>query len=226
MRTYIKGALASAALGFLLLVAGTAQAATMNLFEWAYNQDGAISSTYSGSGFDSATGLGTLNFTVSGAGAHSFIAYFDHEIDELVNTFFNESGSVHGSAAAGQSWEIDEPGYVFGNIHDNFLAGTLDNLNNVPATAPDDVSMALGWNFSLLAGETATITYLLSDSTRPGGFYLEQFDPDSQASIFFSSTMTIQGGGTPPVPEPSTLLLLGAGLAGLGFYGRRGKKIT
>jgi len=194
-----------------LSIGGVANAATIDLFEWAYNQDGTITSNALFSG------LGTKSFTVSGAGAHSFIAYFDHEIDELVNTFFNEYGVVHGSAAAGQSWEIDEPGFVFGDIYNNFTAGALDNTNGVPT--PEDVSMALGWNFNLLAGETATISFILSDLTRPGGFYLEQFDPDSQASIFYSSTLNI-GDGT-PVPEPSTMLLFGAGLAGLGFYSRR-----
>jgi len=78
-----------------LSIGGVANAATIDLYEWAYNQDGTIT--------DNApfSGLGTKSFTVSGAGTHNFIAYFDHEIDELVNTFFNEYGIVHGTAAAG-----------------------------------------------------------------------------------------------------------------------------
>jgi hypothetical protein len=194
-----------------LSIGGVANAATIDLFEWAYNQDGI---TTSGAPF---SGLGTKTFTVSGTGAHNFIAFFDHEIDEGVNTFFNELGVVNGVPVAGQSWEIDEPGFVFGDIYTNFTAGALDNSNAI--VAPDDVSMAMGWNFNLLAGETATLSFILSDLTQPGGFYLQQLDPDSQASIFLSSTLKI--GGDNPVPEPSTMLLLGAGLAGLGFYNRR-----
>lgn len=75
----------------------------------------------------------------------------------------------------GLSWEIDEPGFVFRDIYDNFLLGTLDNAIGSPL--PDDVSMALGWQFLLNPVEQGLLEFLLG-TTPPVGFHLRQFDPD------------------------------------------------
>lgn len=225
MKKYKIGILALAAFG---LGATAASAATIDLFEYAFNVNGTVTSGGAPAGvniagFNTSTGLGTINFTTSTDGAHSFLAFFDHEIDEATNTFFNEYGNTSGLPASGQSWEIDEPGYSFGDIYTNFTNGTLDNNNGVPQDTPDDVSMAMGWNFFLAADETATITMTLSASQPNNGFYLAQYDPDSQASIYFFSNLNIQGGGI--VPEPGTMLLMATGLTGLlGTCARRRMK--
>jgi hypothetical protein len=87
---------------------------------------------------------------------------------------------------------------------------------------PDDVSMAMGWDFTLASDETATVDYLLSLIAPASGFYLTHTDPDSQASIYFSSSLSIRGGGDPPpIPEPTTLLLVGIGLVGVAGFGRK-----
>jgi hypothetical protein len=199
----------------------------LNLYDYGFNIDGTVSMPSLGdpvpaavdlSAFDDFTGLGSIRVTMTGAGAHTFDAFFDHEIDEAINTFFNESGSATGVAAAGQSWEIDEPGFVFGDIFSNFENSALDNSNAVPAGLEDDVSMALGWDFDLAAGETAIIDLLLSEIEPRSGFFLTHTDPDSQYSFFLSSTLRIDGGV--PTPEPSILLLMGIGLTGL-LVGRR-----
>jgi hypothetical protein len=225
------------------------QAAVISLFEYGFNIDGVVSDIFNGGavpgevnvgGFNVGTGLGTITATISGAGAHSFDAFFDHDIDQLLNFYFNEIGATGGGAAAtGQSWEIDEPGFgspmpgtagspYFGDIFNNFVASTLDNqiffdaFDGQSLLTPDDVSMALGWDFALAGAETAIISMMLSEVAPAGGFFLEQHDPDSQASIFLSSTLTIRG-GMDPIPEPSMVFLLGIGLTGL-VASRRGVK--
>ncbi len=191
------------------------------IYEWALNIDGTLHDYFSPGplppgvaadlGFTAhTTGLGSISVTVTGAGAHSVTGFFDHEIDEPINTFFNEFGAVTGVAPAGQHWEIDEPGYVFGNIFANLILGLLDNTNGVPAGSPDDVSMGLGWNFLLGAGQTANIHFLVDSVAPAGGFYLTHTDPDSGSSIFLSGGLNIVGGD---VPEPASYVLLATGVA-------------
>ncbi len=207
-------------------VSGT-QAATINLYDWGFNVNGAIYDSsgplpgyFNTGGFDWNTGLGTIAINYNpGVGNYYLLSFFDHEIDEAINTYFNEYGNAIGSPVSGQSWEIDEPGWVFGDIYSNVLSGALDNFNGVPSSALDDVSMALGWDFNLLAGETATIRLILSDTAPLSVFHLVHTDPDSQSSIYFSSTIDIRGGQ--PIPEPSTLLIVGSGLAFLFSFGRK-----
>ena len=55
-----------------------------------------------------------------------------------------------------------EPEFLFGDIRTNHTASALDNTNGVPAGSEDDVSMALGWDFTLNANEQAIITFLTS----------------------------------------------------------------
>jgi hypothetical protein len=200
------------------LAAPMASAATIGLYYYEFDLDGNFSQAPAGvnlSSFSPTTGLGTITATVTGATSHQFIAFFDHEIDETVNTYFNEYGSVSGTPA-GQSWEIDEPGATYGNIYSNFQAGSLDNTNGVPISSPDDVAMAMGFNFVLTSGQTATITLILQTTAPTSGFYLQQTDPDSGADIYLSGSLRKTGGGT-SVPEPTSTLILT--LLGMGFVG-------
>ncbi len=210
----------------LSLLMFSSASAAVGLYEWGVSHNGTVSQSTPVSGFnfgafDFSTGLGTITANVTGFGNHYIGVYFDHEIDEAINTYFNEFGLSHGSLAAGQSWEIDEPGFVFGDIFNNFSAGALDNSNGVPSTSPDDVAMALGWAFNLAAGETASITFTVGQTAPQSIFYLEQTDPDSQESIYAWSNSK-RGGGN-QIPEPGTLVLLAAGLAGLAGMGRKMK---
>jgi hypothetical protein len=207
---------------FLWFGISGASGAFIDLYGSGLNIDGVISSPSLG-----ATGLGTIQVIINTVGAHNVDLFVDHEIDEPDNTWWNETGSATGAPAAGQSWEIDEPGWFDGDIYENFLASTLDNQVGISTHGdtyfPDDVSMAMGWDFTLAADETAIVRLILSETMPMSGFYLTHTDPDSPspASIYFSSTLEIDGNGTQPIPEPTTLLLVGIGLVGLLGFGRK-----
>lgn len=210
----------------LVLPAFPVHAAAINLTDWAFNIDGTVSEAYLGDhmpgngGLNPSTGLGTLSFELTGAGSHSWISYLDLDIDAYLNTYFNEYGVAQGTPKNGQSWQIDEPGYVFGSIYDDMLAGTLDNTNHVPSDSPDDVALALGWNFDLSEGETALITLTLSEMLGTSDFYLEHADSetgpgfDNTASVYLWSSLEISGVEV-PVPEPGSLAMMALGLVAL-----------
>lgn len=147
-----------------------------------------------------------------------FFAYLDAEIDAAINTFFNEFGAVFGAPGGGgpDAFEIDEPGFVFGDIYDNLRLGALDDTNAVPSGAPDDVAMALGFFLGNLGiGATATVQIMISSvGNHFGSFFLVHADSDSPTTITYSGTRTISApapqGST--VPEPGTLALLGGAL--------------
>lgn len=237
----------------------------ISLASWGLNINGDIISSandlpdnviFSDDFFATGTGTVSISFESTISADYSIAMFFDHEIIEEDNTFFNEYGAAVGTSADSRlSYEIDEPGYgiyedgyeptgdfdvdvehlvYMGDIYDNFSYYGLDNklyydyytdsyLSDFEEIS-DDVSMAMGWNFSLNAGEVGTIEFIVTDAAPTEGFYLAQLDHDSpKLGIYLQSRLNITPVG---VPEPNIISLFGMGVISLCFLSRSKKKVV
>jgi len=168
-----------------------------------------------------ANGLGSVIWDITNNSGSDltnvwFFGFLDADIDEPINSYFNESGALVGVVGTGSgdtaadAWEIDEPGFLFGDIYDNLLAGSLDNLNNVSAGFEDDVSLGLGFDIgSLLSDQSLLATFDISLNNIDG---LSHTDPDSDTTFYFNGSVAVQD--VLSVPEPGTLMLFVIGLTG------------
>ena len=230
----------------LLMSLPASAAPVVELFEWSFNvtKDG---TTNFYDCVPSAGGCpvfqfvppqfgaqGTLQATFTGAGNYVFAAFYDYELYDVAvdgGSFTNEYGQVAGAPGAGVSWEIDEPGYVFGDIFSHVSATPpgLDNTNAINLGAfpnGDDVSFAMARAFVLAANEEAILQITISE-TAPGGFYLQQSDLSTSQNLYFYTAMQIRDiGGEPEIPEPATYISFLIGAAALiGIHlGRRFKQ--
>ncbi len=164
--------------------------------------------------FDTMSGFGSIEVLLSGAGNFNIASFFDFELSSSINTFFNENGTQVGIAPMGLTWEIDEPGFLFGDIFTNWENGALDNSNGVPVGLEDDVSVALGWQFMLNSNEVASIIFEVSEVLPTQSFYLMQHDPESNETLYFSTSINIS---STAVPTPSIVYVFALGLLCLGF---------
>ncbi|BDC49798.1 hypothetical protein F183_A21140 [Bryobacterales bacterium F-183] len=144
-----------------------------------------------------------------------FFGFVDADLDRDLNSFFNEYGTFYslsllqdapaGAIAPGQ-WQIDEPGYLFGTIVSDLQAGSLRNTNSVPSSAPDDVSLALGFQIGSLAPGQSVSLVLRIANTNIGG--LQQVDPDSGSQFFLNGYAALAEPVSTSVPEPANVALL------------------
>jgi hypothetical protein len=220
------------------------------LYDWGVNLNGNVISsssslpgnvTFSNDFFE--TGLGTVTMTFDSPTPQNFSVamFFDHEIIQEDNTFFNEYGAIEGTPTDSRLlYEIDEPGWgngeYTGDIYENFsnfATSGFDNqifydgytdtyLSDFENPISDDVSMAIGWNFTLNGNETAVLEYTVSSSTPTTGFYLAQLDRNSNGTgVYLQSRLNISSAN---VPEPNILSLFGMGIVSLFLFYRSKRK--
>lgn len=242
-------------------------AGVISLDSWGLNIGGSTVSSvadlpgnvvFSDDFFVNGTGTVSISFGSDIPADYSVAMFFDHEIMQEDNTFFNEYSAVVGTLVDSRlSYEIDEPGYgiyedgyepigdsdvdaehlvYMGDIYDNFSNFPVYGLDNklfydwytdtylldFEKPISDDVSMAMGWNFSLNGNETAVLEYTVSTVVPTSGFYLAQLDHNSpEIGIYFQSRLNITPVG---VPEPNVLSLFGIGFVSLCFLSRKKRR--
>ncbi len=224
-----------AALALFALFASSASAEAV-LSDWCFNINGDTASHCNGGGgspggtFDTtlsptANTLGSAMVTL-GAGNNQYaLAYMDYDLNFAAAGSFTDFGTVLGSAPVGITYELDDPNtsMIFGDFAGNMLMNTNNVATPLGVNDPNgpccDVAWALGvGGIDVPTGQTATVTFVIS-STDPGGFRLQQKNQYSGESIYLSESVKIGGGGG-GIPEPASVVLLGAGLAGLLAYRR------
>jgi hypothetical protein len=155
-----------------------------------------------------------VNNSGSDIASSSLFGFLDAEIG--VGSYWNEYGNTFGDVDTYFNyWEIDEPGYVFGDIYDNLNSGSLDNTNSVDSISADDVSFALGFDIdNWLAGESIFASFTLSDSQNGLLAGIQQTDIDlvDANTFYFSGSIQRE---IAQVDEPSSIALLIIGLLSL-----------
>ncbi len=145
-----------------------------------------------------ANGYGTFGWDFNAPPANTLqnarlVVFLDAELDHATTTFFNEysalvnfalpPGALPGDVAASK-WEIDEPGFLFGNLAQHLTNGALDQTNSVPANVPDDVSLALGFQLGTLPPNALVKIRCFVSATNIGG--LSQTDSSTNTQLYFN----------------------------------------
>jgi hypothetical protein len=160
--------------------------------------------------------LGTITIAL-GPGANQFVSFYaDYDVSYSLYGSFDDFASTSGALPAGLSFSVNDPnvssitssptGFV---LFDQFANNTLDGMNWVatpsgPPTNCCDVVFALSLgNINVAAGDSATATFVVSDPAPASGFYIQQTNQDTNASIYLQGNVSGLG-PTPAVPEPST----------------------
>ncbi len=136
-----------------------------------------------------------LSYCISNSSASTFrdvrfFSFLDPEIDQNINTFYDEYATMAGAPGQGDTdaapeyWLIDEPGYSSGTIVQELQVGVLGNANRVPQGRPNDVSMALGFRLGDLSNGLARCVRIMiaEDGGSTGAVVLTQRDTSTNST--------------------------------------------
>ena len=187
--------------------------------------DSSFDFTLGGSATPEATNnLGPISITLTAGNNQYVLMYMDYDLNfnAVGGGSYNDYASTGGALASGESYELDDPNTS--NIFNDFAANTLANTNNVGTPQSPgvccDVSWALGLNLNVAANTTDVVTFTVSATAPASGFYLQQTNSLDSQSIYMNATVQVNQLAVSGAPEPSSWLLIAAGLAGA-FLARR-----
>jgi hypothetical protein len=174
------------------------------------------------------TAPGTLELTVD----NTFANVYGNDYD-ITDLYFNTGPDIVASSLAITSPPTDAGWALFESVTPTGpMLGTFDyhvqvtgDINTNTATVESGSIQTLTFSFSCEALAVCNMDDFVVDNAagkavaakfQNGGEYFDEEFPGGNDSAFGAS-----GEGFPPVPEPGTALLVGGGLIGLAYAGRR-----